>query len=265
MKRHKMNLTICLGFGAVFSLAAPFPALAQTYLGTNLRPFAVFGGTTVTCTGTSVITGAVGVSPGSATTGFPVPCAGVPVTPPASDPAKADLVAAFGTLAAMTCGSTIGPNLTGLTLVPGVYCVTAAASNLTGTLTLDAQGNSAANWVFQMASTLNTSPNSTVSFINGTPANSCGVQWLVNSSATLDTNTTFVGNILALTNITMNTGANLTGRALARNAAVNLNANNVSFAACTGEPVPTLPQWAMILLGVLLTAVGVTRMRRRTA
>jgi hypothetical protein len=265
MKRHYVNLSIGLGFVAVCSLAAPSPALAQSYLGTNLQPFAVFGGTTVTCTGASAITGGVGVSPGTATTGFPVPCAGVPVTPPASDPAKADLVTAFGTLAAMTCTSTIGPNLTGLTLVPGVYCVTAAASNLTGTLTLNAQGNSAANWVFQMSSTLITSPNSTVSFINGTPANACGVQWLVNSSATIDTNTTFVGNILALTNITMNAGANLTGRALARNAAVNLNANNISFAACTAPPVPTLPQWAMILLIVLLAAAGVTTMRRRTA
>src|SRR5688572_8349644 len=107
MKRHDVNLSISLGFVAVCSLAAPSPALAQSYLGTNLRPFAVLGGTTVTCTGASTIVGAVGVSPGTATTGFPVPCAGVPVTPPASDPAKADLVTAFGTLAAMTCTSTI--------------------------------------------------------------------------------------------------------------------------------------------------------------
>ena len=85
--------------------------------------------------------------------------------------------------------------------MPAVYCVTAGATNLSGTLTLNAQGNPAANWVFQMSSSLITSPNSTVSFINGTPANACGVQWLVHSSATINSNTTFVGNILALTNI----------------------------------------------------------------
>lgn len=264
MERHYVNLCIGLGFVAVFSLAAPSPALAQAYLGTNLRPYAVLGGTTVTCTGASSIIGLVGVHPGSATTGFPVPCAGVPVVPPASAPAKADLLTAYGTLDALTPCTNVGPNLVGLTLVPGVYCVAAAASNLTGTLILNAQGNSAAQWVFQMSSTLITSPNSTVSFINGTPANACGVQWLVRSSATIDTNTTFVGNILALANIALNTGANLTGRALARNEAVNLNANNVSFAACA-EPVPTLPEWAMILLIALLAAVGVTTMRRRTA
>ncbi len=266
MKRHYGNLSLGLWFVAVFTLAAPSPALAQTYLGTNLRPYAVFGATTVTCTGASSIIGLVGVHSGSATTGFPTPCAGVPVVPPASAPAKADLNTAYGTLDAMTCtAGTIGPDLVGLTLVPGVYCVTAGPTNLSGTLTLNAQGNTAAQWVFQMASSLITSSNSTVSFINGTPANSCGVQWLVRSSATINSNTTFVGNILALTNIAMTAGANLTGRALALNAAVNLDTNNISFAACTGEPVPTLPQWAMMLLIVLLAAVGVTTMRRRTA
>lgn len=261
MKRHSVNLAVCLGFATLFLLPAR-PAQAQAYLGTNLRPYAVLGGTTVTCTGASGITGNIGVSPGTAATGFPSPCAGVPIFPPASDAAKADLLTAYGTLAAMTCTSTVGPDLSGLTLVPGVYCVAGAASNLTGTLLLNAQSDPSAQWVFQMSSSLITSPNSTVSFLNGTPANACGVQWQVSSSATLDTNTTFVGNILALTNIAMNTGASLAGRALARNAAVNLDTNNVSFAVC-GEPVPTLPEWAMILLMVVLAAVGYTAMRKR--
>jgi len=99
------------------------------------------------------------------------------------------------------------------------------------------------------------------------------VEWQVSSSATIDVGTTFVGNILALTSITMNTGANLTGRALARNGAVTLNANNVSFAAC-GAPVvpppfpppgvPTMPEigeWA--LLAALLGG-GVYLVSRRT-
>jgi hypothetical protein len=165
----------------------------------------------------------------------------------------------------------VGPNLTGLTLTQGVYCVGAAASNLTGTLVLDAQGNSSAVFVFEMSSTLITSPGSTVSLINS--ANACSVEWQVSSSATLGSGTTFVGNILALTAITLNSGANLTGRALARNAAVTLNTNNVSFAAC-GAPVvpppfpppgvPTLPQIGEWVLLVILLGSGVYFVSRRT-
>ena len=248
----------------LLSFALPSPALAQGYLGANLRPYAVLAGTTVTCAGASVITGDVGVSPGAAIVGFPAPCTDVGTlqTPPASNPGQADLTAAYTTLAGLPCAAPVGPNLAGLTLTQGVYCVGAAASNLTGTLTLDAQGNPNAVFVFQMSSTLITSPGSTVSLING--ANACGVEWQVSSSATIDVGTTFVGNILALTSIAMNAGANLTGRALARNGAVTLNTNTVSFGACGvgggagGAPppfppvgVPTLPEileWALLLV-----------------
>jgi len=211
-------------------------AMAEPYLGTA-GDFAVLAGTTITCTTGAVIAGLIGVSPGAATAGFPVPCAGVPLIPPASDQAKLDLTTAFNTLDALPCSSTVGPDLAGLTLVQGVYCVTAAASNLTGTLQLDAQGNPNAVWVFQMSSSLITSPNSTVSVING--AGGCGVQWLVRSSATIDTNTTFVGNIVALTSITLNNGASLNpGRALARNGAVTLDNNTVNAVGCAAATVP---------------------------
>jgi hypothetical protein len=231
----------------------------------------------VTCAGASVITGDVGVSPGAAIVGFPAPCTDVGVlqTPPASNPGQADLTAAYTTLAGLACTATVGPNLAGLTLTQGVYCVGAAVSNLTGTLTLDAQGNPNAVFVFQMSSTLITSPGSTVSLING--ANACGVEWQVSSSATIDVGTTFVGNILALTSISMNTGANLTGRALARNGAVTLATNNISFAACgagggpAGAPppfpplgVPTLPQMAAWVLFAVLLGSGVYLVGRRT-
>ena len=120
-----------------------------------------------------------------------------------------------------------------------------------------------------MSSSLITSPGSTVAFSNPPAggANACTVQWLVGSSATLDTNTTFLGNILALTAITMNAGANLTGRALARNATVTLDSNNISFAACGAGGgvggVPTLSTWAMIALVGLLTLAGYATLRRR--
>ena len=150
---------ISFGLGVVFCVALPSPALAQGYLGANLRPFAVLAGTTVTCAGASNITGDVGVSPGSAIVGFPAPCTDVGTlrVPPASDPAQLDLTAAYTTLTGLPCAATVGPNLAGLTLTQGVYCVGAAASNLTGTLTLDAQGNPSAVFVFRMSSTLITS------------------------------------------------------------------------------------------------------------
>jgi Ice-binding-like len=262
---------------ALVPLALPSQALAQGYLGSNLRPFAVLAGTTVTCAGGSTITGDVGVSPGTAIVGFPAPCTDVGTlrTPPASDPAQLDLAAAYTTLAGQSCGASVGPDLAGLTLTQGVYCVGAAVSNLTGTLTLDAQGNPNAVFVFRMSSTLITSPGSTVSVVNG--ANACGVQWQVSSSATIDVGTTFVGNILAFTSISMNSGATLAGRALARNGAVTLNNNNVSFGACGagggagGAPppfpavsVPTLPEigeWALL---VALLGSGAYLVSRRT-
>lgn len=276
MKRKCVRLVASVGLAVLLFLATPSPAMAQAYLGPNLRPFAVLAGTTVTCAGASTITGDVGVSPGSAIVGFPAPCTDVGTlrTPPASDPAQLELAAAYTTLAGLPCAANVGPNLAGLTLTQGVYCVSAAASNLTGTLTLDAQGNPNAAFVFQMSSTLITSPGSTVSLING--ANACSVQWQVSSSATIDVGTTFVGNILALTSIGMNSGATLTGRALARNGAVTLNTNTVSFGACGagggsgGAPapfpppgVPTLPQAFVVLLAMGLTAVGYFRLRRR--
>lgn len=275
MLRRCVHVLASVGVAVIIFLAAASPALAQAYLGTSLQPFAVLAGTTVTCAGASNITGDVGVSPGSAIVGFPAPCTDVGTlrTPPASDPAQLNLTTAYTTLAGLPCAA-VGPNLAGLTLTQGVYCVGAAASNLTGTLTLDAQGDPNAVFVFRMSSTLITSPGSTVTLING--ANPCAVEWQVSSSATIDVGTTFVGNILALTSISMNNGANLTGRALARNGAVTLDNNIVSPVACGagagagGVPppfppagVPTLPEVAAFALAVVLLGGGVYLVSQR--
>lgn len=278
MLHKRVLLLTSVGLAAVFSLALPSPAMAQGYLGGNLRSFAVLAGTTVTCAGASTITGDVGVSPGAAIVGFPAPCSDVGTLHSADATAaagQADLTTAYTTLAGLPCAATIGPNLAGLTLTQGVYCVGAAASNLTGTLTLDAQGNANAVFVFRMSSTLITSPGATVSLVNG--ANACAVEWQVSSSATIDVGTTFVGNILALTSISMNSGANLAGRALTRNGAVTLNANSVSFAACGatagagGVPppfppvgVPTLPDLVKWVLFAVLLGGGSYLVSRRT-
>jgi Ice-binding-like len=276
MLHKSFRLLASLGLAALFSLA-PSPALAQGYLGPNLIPYAVLAGTTVTCTGASTITGDVGVSPGAAIIGFPAPCTDVGTlrTPPSSDPAQAALTTAYTTLAGLPCAATVGPNLAGLTLTQGVYCVGAAASNLTGTLILDAQGNPNAVFVFKMSSTLITSPGSTVSLVNS--GNSCNVQWQVSSSATLDVGTAFVGNILALSDISLNSGANVTGRALARNGGVTLITNNFvsGCAAVGGVPppfpppgVPTLPEigeWALLVVLLGSGAYLVSRRARATS
>ena len=119
-------------------------------------------------------------------------------------------------------------DLAGLALPPGVYTVLAGASNLTGTLTLDGQGNANAAWVFQMGSTLITSPGSAVNVVN--TGSGAGVFWNVGSSATLDTTTSFQGNILALASITLNTGATIgCGRALADTGAVTMDMNTIGI------------------------------------
>jgi uncharacterized protein YhjY with autotransporter beta-barrel domain len=120
-----------------------------------------------------------------------------------------------------------GQNLGGLFLPPAVYSF-ATSAQLTGVLTLNGLGNTASQWVFQIGSTLTTASNSAVLLING--ANGANVYWAVGSSATLGTNSVFAGNIVALTSITLNTGASITcGRALARNGAVTLDSNTITL------------------------------------
>jgi hypothetical protein len=136
---------------------------------------------------------------------------------------------------------------------------------LTGTLTLDAQGDANATFIFKTGSTLTTAAGSSVSLING--GNPCGVAWRIGSSATLGTTTSFIGNLIALTSITLTTDANIVGRALARNGAVTLDDNDISFAACAAgggpPPVPTLSTWALIALIGLLALASVAALRRR--
>ena len=124
--------------------------------------------------------------------------------------------------------------------MPGVYSFLGIRRlQLTGPLTLDAQGNANAVFIFQIASTLITASNSSVVLING--AQHCNVFWQVGSSATLGTTTTFVGNILALTSITLKTGANVSGRALAQTGAVTMDSNQVAISACAVTPVTPIP------------------------
>ncbi len=147
------------------------------------------------------------------------------------------MTTAYNTLAGMACNTDLtGQDLGGLTLTPGVYCFSSSAQ-LTGNLTLDAQGNSQALFVFQIGSTLTTATNASVVVING--GQDCNVSWQVGSSATLGTATAFVGNILALTSITLNTTASVSGRVLARNGAVTLDNNAITVPPCALAPTAT--------------------------
>jgi hypothetical protein len=197
--------------------------------------YAVLGGQTVTNTGPTTINGDLGVSPGTAVTNFPpgvVTGGSIHSADANALDAQSAVTTAYDALAAQSCTADLtGQDLGGLTLTEGVYCFSSSAQ-LTGTLTLDAQGNAGAVFVFKMVSTLTTADasGSTVQVINGSTG--CNVFWQVGSSATIGTGTIFVGNILALTSIALKTGASVSGRALARNGAVTLETNHVGFSDC---------------------------------
>ncbi len=223
----------CLSSIVIALFCAASPALAATApsLGAA-QSFAVLGATTVTNTGPSVLTGDLGVSPGTAITGFPPgTLTGTTYSAGATAlQAQSDLTAAYNNIAGQTCNTALtGLDLGGMTLTPGVYCFSSSAG-LTGTLTLNAQGNPNAVFIFQIVSTITTATSSSVVFING--GQSCNVFWQIGSSATLGTYTSFAGNILALTSITVTTGVNMTGRALARNGAVTLDTNIINASSC---------------------------------
>ena len=198
--------------------------------------FAVLGGSTVTNTGPSVITGNLGLSPGSSITGFPPGKVNGTIhqTNAVALQAKKDLVTAYDDAKGRTPTATISADLGGQTLTPGVY-KGAPSLHLTGTLTLDGQNDQNAVFIFQApASTLITASSSRVELIRG--AQACNIVWQVGSSATLGTNSFMRGNILALTSISLNTGATVDGSTLARNGAVTLDNNTISGAACLGAP-----------------------------
>jgi hypothetical protein len=208
------------GFATVI-VTAPGPV--GPALGTAAT-YGILAGSTVTCAGApGTINADVGVSPGSTTTGFP-PCTITGVTHLAdavAATAQADLTTAYNDLVARPCGTTIVADLGGTTITPGVYCGLSSVG-VTGTVTLDGQGDANALFVIKAASTLTTA--GTVSLINGTQAKN--VWWQVGSSATLGNGTVFRGNIIALTTITLNNTVTMTGRALARNGAVSLGTSD---------------------------------------
>ncbi|MDN3238339.1 ice-binding family protein [Glycomyces tritici] len=199
--------------------------------------FSVLAGSTATNTGASTLEQKLGVHPGSTAPGFTaamVP-AGIHLADDVALQAKSDLTTAYNDAAGRTPFTIEDNELGGEVLTAGIYRV--AAAEVTGTLTLDLQANPDAVFIFQIESTLITAPNSSVIFVNG--ASPCNVYWQVGSSATLGTGSDFVGNIMASASISMNTGADLEGRALAQTGAVTMDTNDITAPECAPDVPPT--------------------------
>lgn len=265
MEANKRGPTIrnnTLIFLAVAALAiCPLELQADVTLGAAGN-YAVLAGSTVTNTGSSVVSGGdVGVSPGTAITGFSPESITAPyaIDNAGAGQAQSDLTAAYNTAAGLAKTQDIsGQNLGSMVLNPGVYYFSTSAQ-LTGSLTLNNTSDPNAQFIFQIGSTLTTAsgsqsaPAASVVMTNGQDPN---VFWQVGSSATLGDYTQFEGHILANTSITLDTGATmLDGSALARNGAVTLENNTIT------NMVPEPSTMALLLIGSLLLGLPVFRTR----
>ncbi|MFI0709752.1 ice-binding family protein, partial [Streptomyces inhibens] len=200
--------------------------------------YGVLANTAVTNTGPTVVTGDLGVSPAGAVTGFNPPgtvTGTIHVNDAAAAQAQNDLLIGYANALVRPVTATVPTELGGTTLTPGVYKALSGTFGLNGTLTLDAQGDPNAVFVFKTNSTLITGATGNVNLIN--LAQSGNVFWQVGSSATLGAGSTIRGSILAFTSITATTGAIVDGRLLAAGAAVTLDSNTVTVP----PPVLTVP------------------------
>ncbi len=221
--------------------AFALPTAAQAApvgLGTA-SPFVVLGGSKVTNVGPSVLNGDLGISPGTELEGFGLPAVingSKHATDEVAAQAQLDLTTAYDTAAEqpVLLGNDLsGEDLGGLKLAPGTYRYNAAAL-MTGALTLDAEGDPNAEFVFQIGSQLTTESASSVLLVNG--ASPCNVYWQVGSSAVLGTTTSFQGTLMALTSISLNSNATVVGRMLARNGQVSLIENTLTRPLCATGP-----------------------------
>ncbi|MDT4937407.1 MAG: hypothetical protein QOG80_1078 [Pseudonocardiales bacterium] len=237
--------------GVISSAAPASAATAPVDLG-GAASYSVIGGETVTNTGPTVLGGSLAVSPGSAVTGFPPGLVGGATH--AGDAqalqAEGNVLTAWNAAAGRPPTDGVAGDVVGQTLTAGTYKSTSSLA-LSGTLTLDGQGDPSSVFIFQVASTLITATSSHVALINGTQA--CNVFWQVGSSATLGTTSVFKGTILALTSITVTTGVRVEGRAFAHDGAVTLDQDVFSAPGCDTTP-PTAP----VVTSPVSTTPGIT-------
>jgi hypothetical protein len=228
MEGRYLSIFACFGLAMVLLGTTPSKAQVAPALGVAGN-FAVLGGSAVTNTGNTIIVGDLGVSPGTSVSGFPpgiVTGGSIRINDGIAQQGHADLQTAYNFLAGQPFNTDLtSQNLGGMTLLSGVYRFSSSAQ-LTGTLTLDANSNPNAVFIFQVGSTLTTASNAQVLMING--GSYANVFWQVGSSATIGIAGAFAGDILALASITFATGATTTGRALALNGAVTLDNNQLA-------------------------------------
>ncbi len=222
-----MLVAVVLPAGPAVAQQAPAPV----QLGTA-GSFAVLAGQGVTNTGPTTVNGNLGTSPNPSVTGAGLTVNGtIHRADAVAAQAQADTTIAYNSAAGRTPVTTVATELGNQNLKAGVYTSPTGTFEITGTLTLDAEGDPNAVFIFQMASSLVTASRSNVNIINA--GTSCNVFWQVGSSATLGTFSTFRGTILALASITVTTGVTIDGRALARNGAVTLDTDTITRATCT--------------------------------
>jgi hypothetical protein len=215
------------------ALALASTAQAQTKVGLGTAgSFAVLAGSEVTNTGPTVVSGSLGVSPLLAISGFPpgIVINGSQYTGAGAAGAQAALTTAYDDAAGRFCDSDLSTqDLGGMSLTSGVYCFTSDAG-LTGTVTLNGQGNANSVFIFQVGSSLTVANAARVRLING--AQACNVFWQIGITATLGTTARMRGTVMALTSITAATGATVQGRLLARNAETTLQTNTITRSPC---------------------------------
>lgn len=222
---------VLLGAAANTAQAAQPPVDLKT-----AKSFALLAGSEITNTGPSTINGDLGLHPGTAVSGFPPGTlnGAMHLTDAVAGIAKNDLTTAYNDAAGRTPALSVPADLGGLTATPGVYS-SGSSLGLTGAMTLDAQGDPNAVFIFKAGSSLTTASASQVNLING--AQACNVFWQIGSSATLGTSSVFNGNILALTSVSLNNAVTVHGRVLARNGAVTLINDTINRADCAAGTV----------------------------
>ena len=262
-RRTRFGIASVAAVGLLLALPGAAQAATAVPLGTA-DSFVVLAGAGVTNTGPTTLNGDLGTFPTTGITGVGPGADAITISgtnhggDAVTQGAKDDLVTAYNNVAGQIPSSRVPAELGGQTLTPGAYN-TESNMELTGALTLDAQGDPNAVFVFQAGSTLTTAAASQVNLING--ASHCNVYWQVSSSATLGTTTAFRGTILALESITLTTGATVEGRVLARNGAVTLDTNTITRGTCavvpaSGAAAAPAPQVVAVPSGPVSTGDG---------
>jgi Ice-binding-like len=228
----RVGLLVLGSLSTLLFASSALGATATVGLG-SAASFSVLAGSTVTNTGPTTMFGDLGLSPGSSVTGAPHVLGQTHVDDAVAIGAKNALTTGYNDAASRPSNGSAGTDLAGQTFLPGVRTASSSLLLSSGSVTLDAQGDPNAVFIFQIGSTLITGSSTSVLLVNG--AQACNVFWQVGSSATLGTGTRFVGTVMALATITANTAATIHGRLLAQTGAVNLDTNTITTSNCASS------------------------------